>query len=146
LAKGKKVAIGVGITMAVIFIALIVVGSAALATARSLDFTLSSPTITHSNIPTLAVTTTTTYMYDVDFVNNGGAKYLLAPTHFKMITNASSVHNGFPYLIGQQALAFTELEQDQHAKGQLGFTIPKGETPLQIEYWDGSIKIAKQVG
>jgi len=142
--KGKKVAIGVGGTIGVIFVALIALGSALTANAKSLDFTVSTAT-TNSGMPT-NLGNNTTYIYDIDFVNSGSSKYLVKPINFKVITDTESVYNDSPYPVSNQALPYMELEQNHHAKGQLGFTIPKGESPKLLEYSDGTVKISKIIG
>lgn len=131
--------IGVGIVIALIFVALIAIGSSVIAKAKALDFAVSPLTVE-------SVGNSTTYFYDIDFVNAGQSKYQVSSYNFKMVTEAGSVYNANPFTFSFQSnkapisntLPSVELEQNQHARGYIAFIIPNSEKPKELQYSDGS--------
>ena len=133
MSKGKKIAIGAGIGIAVVFVALVALGASTRSGSPAQTFTL---TVNGVTIDKTIRNGNTWYIYDLDFHNEATISQTVYPSNLKLVTNTGSVYNSAISLANRQPLQSVEVAPNQHNRGQVAFNIPDAETPTELLYRD----------
>jgi hypothetical protein len=150
MGKRKLIGIGVGILLAVIIIGAGASGSqshqSSQQSAQQASSSSSQNIIQSSNSPmTISVNNViedkvsapqdhTTYIYDIDMLNNDNLRHSNSLGYFQLVTNTNSAYSTTVALSIRQPLQIVDLAPAQHDRGQIAFEIPNSEVPSKLEY------------